>query len=1038
MRLHVRFSLLALLVGAIVAISAPAAQAAFGVERFFAANCNAFSKGECKNAATPEEEKKNAEKEGYTQAAGHPDFGITDFKINTTGTFPAEVPSGVVKHVRTDVAPGVSTNPEAVPKCSFAEFGAEALPKSGLFPETKCKAETEIGINEVLVFAGAGGDVPLSGAVYNLVQPKGLASDFGVALKLPKPLTEAELFEIFKGSQPGIETAQYYAHTLIEGNVEWGEQPQGTGRADYHDYFEINISTALPLISSRLSFKGNIGTLGKGGFLSNPTSCTGVGPQTTTGLTLTPKEGSPVRASYTTPIGTEGCNGLAPFSPVPFAPTFSLGAETTQSDQPDGITTEVGLPHAPEPTQIDTSQLNTASITLPEGLTLNESAARVVTEACTPAQARIHSATPGVGCPAGSKVGTITLNVPGLPPGSLEGGIYLGGPESGPITAPPYTVYLDAESERYGISVRIKGSVVPNTTTGRLTANFTENPEQPFSTAILHFNGGPLASLANPLACGTATAESVFTPFTGTAAQSPASGFAVDSNNAGGACASPLPFSLAQSTENQTANAGGHTNFTFNLTRPGGNQYISAVKTTLPAGLDGAIPAATQCGEPQASEGTCPSSSVIGKATVEAGSGPAPFTFSGPVYLTGPYNGAPFGMSIAVPAVAGPFNLGTVVTRATINVDPRTSRVTVEANLPRIAKGVGLASSGVLVRLTKISMAINRQGFLFNPTNCSALATESTLTGYTLPQNAATGTQSVSTPFQVGECNKLAFKPSFKATAGGRTSKANGASLEATINQAAGQANIKSVLVQLPKQLPSRLTTLQKACPEATFAANPFICPKGSFVGGARANTPLLPGKLTGPAILVSHAAAAFPDLDLVLEANGVRTILTGNTDIKKGITTTNFASTPDVPVTSVTVNLPVGPHSALAANGDLCTSTLVMPTTIEGWSGGKVKQNTKIGTTGCGVRIVGHKVIGNTAFLTVQTFAAGRISGSGVSLATVYRHLRSAARATTLKVPLSGAGRRRGKPFSTRVRVGFVPSRRGEATSTAFVTVRF
>jgi hypothetical protein len=1034
MRLHVRFSLLALLVGATVAISAPAAQAAFGVERFFAASCKVNT---CKTVP-PAEELEKAEKEGYTQAAGHPNFGITDFKINTTGTFPAEVPSGVITHLRTDVAPGFSTNPEAVPKCSFAEFGSEALPKSGLFLETTCKPETEIGVNEALVFAGAGGDVPLSGKVYNLVQPKGLASDFGVALKLPKPLTEFELFEIFKGSQPGIEKAQYFAHTLIEGSVEWGAQPQGTGKADYHDYFEINVSPALPLISSRLIFKGNIGPLGKGGFLTNPTSCTGTGPQTTTGLTLTPKEGSPVKANYTTPIGTEGCNGLAPFSAVPFAPTFALEAETTQSDQPDGITTELVLPHDPNPEHIDSSQLRTASVTLPEGMTLNESAARIVTEACTPAQARINSTTPGVACPAGSKVGTITLQVPGLPPGSLEGSVYLGGPESGPITAPPYTMYLDAESERYGISVRLKGSVVPNVSTGRLTANFTENPEQPFSNAILHFNGGSLGDLANPLACGTATAETVLTPFTGTAAQSPASAFVVDSNNAKGACASPLPFSLTQSTENQTTSAGGHTNFTFNLTRPGGNQYLSTVKTTLPPGLVGAIPAATQCGEPQASEGTCPSTSVIGKATVEAGSGPAPFTFAGPVYLTGPYNGAPFGMSIAVPAVAGPFNFGTVVTRATINVDPHTSRVTVEANLPRIAKGVGLASSGVLVRLTKVSMAINRQGFLFNPTNCNAFATESTLTGYTLPQNGATGTQNVSTPFQVGECNKLAFKPSFKATAGGKTSKANGASLETTINQAAGQANIKSVLVQLPVQLPSRLTTIQKACPEATFAANPFTCPKGSFVGGARANTPLLPGKLTGPAILVSHAAAAFPDLDLVLEANGVRTIVTGNTDIKKGITTTNFASTPDVPVTSVTVNLPVGPHSALAANGDLCTSKMVMPTTITGQNGAVVKQNTKIGTSGCGVRIVGHKVIGNTAFLTVQTFAAGRISGSGTSLATVYRHLRTAERATTLKVPLSRGGRRRGRPFSTRVRVGFVPSHRGGASSTAFVTVRF
>jgi len=211
--------------------------------------------------------------------------------------------------------------------------------------------------------------------------------------------------------------------------------------------------------------------------------------------------------------------------------------------------------------------------------------------------------------------------------------------------------------------------------------------------------------------------------------------------------------------------------------------------------------------------------------------------------------------------------------------------------------------------------------------------------------------------------------------------------------------------VQLPKLLPSRLTTLQKACPAATFESNPFHCPSGSFVGGARANTPTLPGKLTGPAILVSHAAAAFPDLDLVMEANGVRSILVGNTDIKKGITTTTFASTPDVPVSSITVNLPVGAHSALTANGNLCANKLVMPTTITGQNGTVVTQNTTIGVANCGVRIVGHKAVGNTLFLTVQTFGAGRVSGKGSGLATVFRQLQPGAEARDAEGVAVGRG---------------------------------
>jgi hypothetical protein len=333
--------------------------------------------------------------------------------------------------------------------------------------------------------------------------------------------------------------------------------------------------------------------------------------------------------------------------------------------------------------------------------------------------------------------------------------------------------------------------------------------------------------------------------------------------------------------------------------------------------------------------------------------------------------------------------------------------------------------------LRGVTVSINKQGFLLNPTSCSPLATDSTIT------STFGATQSLSSPLQLTACNALKFKPGFKAKSSAKTSKANGASLETTLNEIPGQANVKSVKVQLPKLLPSRLTTLQKACPAATFESNPFHCPSGSFVGGARANTPTLPGKLTGPAILVSHAAAAFPDLDLVMEANGVRTILVGNTDIKKGITTTTFASTPDVPVSSITVNLPVGAHSALTANGNLCANKLVMPTTITGQNGTVVTQNTTIGVANCGVRIVGHKAVGNTLFLTVQTFAPGRVSGKGGGLATVFRKFSKAQKRATLKVSLSRAGRSRHKPFNVRVRVGFVPKAKGAPSSAAFVTVR-
>ncbi len=1011
MSAHVRVSLLALALGVFMAVFAAAAQAApeFGVESFFAANCNATHPN-CNKAATPEEEKSKAEIEGYSQAAGHPPFGITDFKLARHEVAPGLfLPNENLKNLRIDVAPGVSTNPQAVAKCSVEDFtSTEVEPAKHIFLAPRCAESgaesTVIGENHVTtvleVSPGVFADVPLSGKVYNLEQPNGLSSYFGVALTVGATV-------------PPLPPGPLVVHTFIEGHVEWA--------SDYHDLFEIKDITP-GLLESRLSFNGNIGT---GGFLSNPSNCAGPGPLTTTSWHGESYEGATAAASYTTPIGTEGCDGLPPFALAPFAPTISLAPETTQSDLPDGLTTEVVLPHDPDPAALDSAQLKSASIVLPEGMTLSPSAAHGLA-ACTPEQIGIHTRAP-VSCPAASKVGEVTLDVPGLPPNSLQGNLYLGGPSSGSITGPPYILYIDAESARYGISVRLKGEVTPDETTGRLTATFPENPEQPFSDLILKFTPGALAPLANPLVCGPATLTSALFPYTGQPAATPSSGFTVDSNGSGGACPSPLPFSLGQSTQVAPATGGSQSSFTLNLARADGQQYLSQVSAKLPAGLVGLIPSVPLCGEPQAALGTCSSASQIGTATVQVGSGATPSQFSGPVYLTGPTGSAPYGMSVAVPAATGPFDLGIVVVRAAINVDPFTARITVSGAVPSIVKGIPL-------RLRNLTMAINRQGFIINPTNCGVLATETVL-GSTLG-----ATQNISTPFQVANCSALPFKPNFTASSSAKASKKNGASLGVKIGYPSGvQANIRSVVTQLPKQLPSRLTTLQKACPEATFNANPFACPSGSRVGGATVTTPVLPAKLTGPAFFVSHGGAAFPDLDLVLNGNGVEVILVGNTNILKGVTTSTFAAVPDVPVSGFEVNLPLGANSALAPNGNLCAQPLTMPTTITAQSGTVIKQNTKIVVSGCGVKVVSHKVSGHTAILTVQVPAAGRLSGTGTNLKTTYRHPGKAQK-LTLKVPLTSGGvnaLNRNHKLKIKLRVGFIPKQKGPSSKT-FTTVTF
>ena len=980
MRLHGRGLLIALLAGAVVAVSAPAAQAAFGPASFEA--------GTCINTTCSYASIEHNKSEAFTQAAGHPPWGITKFELNHSGN---NVEGAALRRLRVDIPPGLAADPQALPKCSQAQFTANT-----------CPSDTEVGTTELDAVAAETLTLDgLKGKVYNLEPPPGLPLDFGINVEPAGALTAP---------------VQLY----LEGHVDWS--------GDYHEYFEINnvpeeaevkllvvpVKAKLKVLMSQLNFNGNAG---QGNFLTIPSVCS---PSTTSHLELESYSGEIARTETHTPVGVEGCGN------VPFKPTASIAPEIATSDQPDGATVEVKAQQNVGAGEINTADIQNARVTLPEGLTLNPSAAHGLAT-CTAAQIGIGT-TNAVSCPAASKVGEVTIETD-LPPNSLTGPVYLGSPSGGTITGPPFTIYIDAESHAYGVSVRLQGKVSPNSSTGRLEATFTENPQLPFSDLIMKLNGGKNAPLANPLACGAAHIEALFKPFTGEPEALSSNPFAATG------CANPLPFSLGQSTQSANATAGAYSSYTFNLTRADGQQYLSQVSTTLPAGLLGAIPSVALCGEPQASTGSCAESAKIGTASVTAGSGSEPYSFSGPVFLTGPYDGAPYGLSIPVSIAAGPFNFGTVTTRATIAVNPYTARVTATStNLPTIVDGVP-------VRLKSLKIEVNRPSFIFNPTNCSALATESTLTGFATLGSSSGATQNLSSPFQVGACSALAFKPSLKAATSAKASKPIGASLQVNLLQGAHQANIRSVYAQLPIQLPSRLTTLQKACPEATFAANPVACrPLGSEVGTATVVTPVLPGELKGSAYLVSHGGAAFPDLDLVLEDGLVRLILVGNTNIKKGITSSTFAAIPDAPVTSFVLTLPTGPHSALSPNGSLCAKPLIMPTVITAQNGAQIKQNTRISVSSCPVRIVRHRVVGHTLVLKVQSFAAGRVSVKGKGLHTVYKRLAKAS-TVTLKIPLSRAGLRTLRTrhrLKLRVKVGFVPKARGESTSSAAVTVRF
>jgi hypothetical protein len=315
----------------------------------------------------------------------------------------------------------------------------------------------------------------------------------------------------------------------------------------------------------------------------------------------------------------------------------------------------------------------------------------------------------------------------------------------------------------------------------------------------------------------------------------------------------------------------------------------------------------------------------------------------GEIYLAGPYGGDPFSLISVTSAVVGPFDLGTVVIRFGLRIDPHTAQVSVD---PSASETIPTILQGIVTHVRDIRVFIDRPNFTLNPTSCDPMAISSTLSS-DLHQSA-----SVSSRFQASNCQALKFAPKFSVSTSAKSSKANGASLTTKLsyppNSLGSYANIARVKVQLPKELPSRLTTLQKACTSAQFEANPAGCPPASFIGHATVHTQLLPVPLSGPAIFVSHGGEAFPSLQILLQGDGVTIELIGTTLIRNAITSTTFRSTPDAPFESFALTLPQGRYSALAANTNLCAKKLTMPTEFTAQNGALVKQRTPISVGGC------------------------------------------------------------------------------------------
>jgi hypothetical protein len=846
-----------------------------------------------------------------TQAGDHP------YALTTAFDFPQreieEQPGSpektvqIPKDLEMDLPTGLVADPQAVSQCAIVALFA------GTCPTSSRVGTIFVNLSQSLFYNEGNNAYP----IFNIVPERGYPAEFGVYIE------GIRKYAFFYGSVgpppdyrlhvsvPDVTIAGEVANTVVTffGNPQGMDNPKGTGG-------EANSQVA---------------------FFTNSSDCSSA-PQVTNVTAYTWEEPSvPVNAEAQTPP-VAGCDLLR------FEPSISLTPETTLADEPSGYSFDARFPQgSASPEGFAAPPLKNTTVVLPQGLSLNPAAADGL--AACPAEGPegidLSSSAVTGHCPLASQVGTVEAVTPLLPE-SLQGHVYLATPSCGGQSQRPceeadavdgglYGLYLQVEGS--GVVIKLHGTVSANPATGQLTASFRELPQQPVSDLKVLFKGGPRSPLANPQSCGAALTTADMTPWSSPETPDATPSFAFQVTGCGGA-PSFAPSFTAGTTG---TSAGAYTDFSTTFSRADRTQELGKIQVQTPPGLLGMLSHVTLCGEPQAAAGTCSSASEIGTATAGAGAGSHPFWVSGPVYLTGPYSGAPYGLSVVLPAVAGPFNLGKVVVRATVNVNPTTAALTItSAPLPQILDGVPL-------RVQTVNVTVNRPEFMFNPTNCTAQQITATV------GSARGETAQVASPFAAGGCRNLPFNPGFTVITRKPASKADGAELDVRVSSTTGQANIHSVSVALPKQLPARLKTIQQACLDTTFDADPAACPPVSLIGVAKAVSPVLPVALVGPAYLVSHGGAAFPDVDLVLQGEGVRLDLTGSINIsRQGITSSTFASIPDAPISSFELQLPEGPHSALAVTGSLCAKPLTMPTTIVGQNGKRLVRTTKVAVTSC------------------------------------------------------------------------------------------
>jgi hypothetical protein len=888
----------------------------------------------------------------FRQAGGHPPSGFTQYTIQHEeegGREPIREPKAdrTIKTLHVELPAGLTVNPLATERCPIATF-----------KEGKCEAEfpgSEVGYEEATLVT----NIPVyPGASLGLPEIPGVLEEGDLEGTVVPPIPGLNKVPVF-ALVPNFGEPALNAF-IIAGSKQVYLETDVAWQSDYHESFTIkmpeNAPQPEPPFSTLVSRQVSFGRAGNGTYITNPTTCLNeeeAGFEHVYSAKFKAEsygEPDPSFPTGSSAIAAGTPSGLIPTGckNVPFDPGLTTEAGTTQVDSPAPATVQTTLPFIEGGETISESHLRDAKITLPAGMGLNPSATSGNLVACTDAQFKQSGTRAPVECPAASSIGTVEIETPPLPAGSLKGNVYLGQQLSrDPSSGEEFRIFIDAEAPAQGISVRLVGHTKADPTTGQLTTEINENPQTPFTSVKLRFDGSS-SVLTSPPTCSKAESTSTMVPWsTPNSTRHPGSSFTLSSVPGGGSCPTTLAqrkFTPSYTAATESTKAATYTPFNIQFGRSDGQQELKGVNVTLPKGLTArltGIPycsdealaaAAANSGKAELANPSCSGESLLGGATTASGTGAKPISLAGKVYLAGPYKGAPLSLAVITPAVSGPFDLGTVVVRVALNIDPITAQV------DAVSDAIPDVFGGVKLDIRSIQVNLNRKGFMLNPSNCSAAAIAgSVYGGGANPTNpAAWSSYAVSVPFQASGCKGLGFKPKLHVRLQGPTKRAKFPQIRAILEAGSGQANIARTALTLPHYLLLEQGHIKTVCIRPALAAHE--CPKASQYGYAEAITPLLGKPLRGPVYLVP-SPHKLPDLVADLRGQ-VEIQLHGVINSAHGGLKTVFSEVPDVPVKKFILNMQGGKKSLLVNSTNTCKTPQTAVLNIKGQNGKKVTNN--------------------------------------------------------------------------------------------------